>query len=340
MTSMFRCLTVASLLLLTLPPVADARSTVIKMASLAPDGSVWDQFLRDMGAEWQESTDGKVRLRLYPGGVAGDESDIVRKMRVGQLHAAALSVGGLEAIDESFKIFSIPMFFAAYDELYHVLDQLRPEFEKRLDAKGYVLLHWGNGGWVHLFSKQPIRTVDDLRRQKIFTGTGDSDSAALWRKNEFQTVALATTDLLTSLQTGMVDVVPTTPLAALSLQWFRHTPYMQDLGLAPLVGATVVTKRLWNRLDESSRDALRKAARETETQLFDEIPKRDEEAIEQMRGRGLTVVPVPDGGEAAWQDAAKLFADYRRANTADRALLDKIVETLETYRDAHAALEP
>ena len=315
---------------------AAARSTVIKMASLAPEGSIWDRFLRDMGAEWQQATGGGVRLRLYPGGVAGDEPDVVRKMRVGQLHAAALSSGGLAAIDSGFEVFAVPMFFDSYDELYHVLDTLRPEFERRLDAAGYVLLHWGTGGWIHRFSKQPLRTVDALRRQKIFTGAGDTDGVELWRRNDFQAVALATTDLLTSLQTGMVEVVPTTPLAALSLQWFRHTPYMQDLGLAPLVGATVITRTVWDRLDEPTRRALRDAGRVTERRLFEEIPAQDAKAVEQMASRGLTVVEVPEGGEAAWREAATIFAEYRRAHSANRALLDRVLEVRDAYRAARA----
>ena len=306
--------------------------TVVKMATLVPEGSVWDEILRDMGAEWQEKTGGEVRLRLYPGGVAGDEPDIVRKMRVGQLHAAALSVGGLTAIDPSFDVFTIPMFFESYDELNHVLDTLRPEFEKRLDAKGYVLLSWGNGGWVHLFSKKPISVVDDLRKQKLFSTAGDEDAIQLWRENGFQPVALATTDILTSLQTGMIEVVPTTPLAALSLQWFRQTPYMQDLGLAPLIGATVMSKRTWKRLDDQTKKAVKKAALATEKRLRDEIPGQDAKAIEQMKARGLKVAPVPDGGEAAWRDAAEIFAAFQRNQMEDKPFLDRVREVRDAYR--------
>lgn len=313
------------------PASADA-ATVVKMATLVPEGSVWDQILREMGEDWQKSTGGDVSLRLYPGGVAGDEPDIVRKMRVGQLHAAALSVGGLSAIDESFQIFEIPMFFESYEELYHVLETLRPEFEKRLEAKGYVLLHWANGGWVHLFSKKPVRTVDDLRGQKIFAGASEEEQITLWRENGFQAVSLAATDVMTSLQTGMVDVVPITPLAALSLQWFRHTPYMQNLGLAPLVGGTVISERTWKRLDPATQKALRQAAATAEKRLREEIPEQDEKAVEQMKTRGLSVVEVPAGGEKAWSDTAEIFAEHRRKHLSDRALLDRVIEVRDAFR--------
>lgn len=316
---------------LSFGPALEA-ATVVKMATLAPEGSIWDRILREMGAEWKQETGGEVQLRIYAGGVAGDEADIVRKMRVGQIHAAAFSVAGLSTIDRSFEVFEIPMFFESYEELYHVLETLRGDFEKRLDAKGYVLLHWGNGGWVHLFSKEPVVSVDDLRKQKLFAGAGNEGMIRMWRENGFQPVSLATTDVLTSLQTGMVQVIPTTPLAALSLQWFRQAPYMQDLGLAPLMGATVVSKRTWKRLKPETQAAMKKAAMEAEKAFKTQIPGQDAKAVEQMKGRGLKVSPVGDADRKAWAEAAEIFAKFKRDNIEDRAFLDRVIEVRDAFR--------
>lgn len=315
-------------------PTPSSAATTVKMATLVPQGSVWDRILRNMGDEWRQATGGEVQLTLYAGGVAGDEPDVVRKMRIGQLHAAAISTAGLTTIDPAFEIFQIPMFFASYDELFHVLDTLRPEFEARLEAKGYVLLNWGNGGWVHLFSKKPIRELDDLRKQKLFSWAGDDSMIQMWRQNGFQPVPLAATDIHTGLQTGMVEAVPTTPLAALSLQWFRETPYMQNLGLAPLVGATVMTQRMWGRLSPETQKALRKAARATETQLQKEIPEQDSEAIRQMSGRGMEVIDVSAEQEAAWRKAAEDFAatQQKQMDAESKALLDKVRKVRDAYR--------
>ncbi|MCG8458600.1 MAG: TRAP transporter substrate-binding protein DctP, partial [Holophagales bacterium] len=231
-----------------------------------------------------------------------------------------------------FQVFQIPMFFASHRELYHVLQELRPEFENRLEAKGYILLNWGNGGWVHLFSKEEVRTVDDLRKQKIFSWAGNEAMIQLWRQNGFQPVSLASTDLLTSLQTGIVNVVPTTPLAALSLQWFRQTPYMQDLGLAPLVGATVISSRAWKRLSPEVQEKLRRASRATEKELFSEIPRQDALAIRQMEERGLTVVPVDERQEKEWLEAAEIFAKFKRDNMKGDALLDRVRKARDSFR--------
>ncbi len=327
----FRSLWIVAFVLVLLAPTASAR-TVIKMASLVPDGSVWGKILKDMGAEWQEETDGEVSLRLYGGGVAGNESDVVRKMRVGQLQAAALSVSGLTAIDEGFEIFEIPMFFESYDELFHVLEKTRPQLEQRLLDKGYVMLNWGQAGWVHIFSKQPVRGVDDLRKLKIFSVADNEGMLQLWRRNGFQPVSLAVTDMLTGLQTGMIEAMPTTPLAALSLQWFRQTPYMQNLGLAPLVGATVITERTWKRLTPEQQAKLKSAALKTEKRLMQEIPEQDKQAVEQMQERGLTVIDVTPEQEKEWRQTAEQLIDYKLETMQAKDLLELARRERDAYR--------
>ncbi len=315
--------------LLALP--AGARTT-IKMASLVPESSVWGKILKDMGAEWQEATGGEVVLRLYGGGVAGNESDVVRKMRIGQLHAAALSVGGLTDIDEGFEIFEIPMFFESYEELFHVLDKTRPALAKRLAAKGYVMLNWGQGGWVHIFSKQPVAAVGDLKKLKMFSVADNEAMLQLWRQNGFQPVSLAVTDMLTGLQTGMIEALPTTPLAALSLQWFRQTPYMQDLGLAPLVGATVITKRAWNKLSAQDQAKLKKAALATEKRLKAEIPDQDKRAVEAMKKRGMSVTPVTAEQEKEWRQTAEDFIALKLESIEVKDLLELARRERDAFR--------
>lgn len=311
---------------------AGRAANVVKMATLVPDGSVWDKALKELGGEWRDASDGAVELRIYAGGVAGDEPDVVRKMRIGQLHAAALSVTGLIAIDKSFEIFQIPFFFDSWEELYYVLEKLRPELEKRLDAKGYVFLQWGHGGWVHMFSRQPVSSLEELRQQKIFTWAGNDMMVELWRRAQFQPVALAATDILTGLQTGMIDVIPTPPLAALTLQWFRTTPNMLGEGLAPLIGATVISKKTWESLPAETRAKLLEAAKATDAKLAAEIPLQDKSAIEQMKQRGLTVTAIDPAAKAAWQKTAEEMASGVRERLGDKALLEMAIAARAEFR--------
>jgi TRAP-type transport system periplasmic protein len=310
----------------------------LKLATLVPDGSIWDVALKEMSAEWSQATDGRVSLRIYPGGVAGDEADIVRKMRIGQLHAAELSVSGLNEIDAAFSVFATPLLFESYDELLYVLDKLGPELERRLDAGGFTLVHWGQGGWVRMFSKRPVRTLADAKSMKLFAWAGDDARVQLFRQSGFQPVALASTDILTGLQTGLIDAYPTPPLAALSLQWFRETPYMSEIGLGPLVGAVVVSNRAWAGIPEGDRAALLRIAEGYGKRLATEVPKQDDEAVAEMQRRGLEVVPVQDA--AAWRAAAEKFAADSRGGLVPADILDQVQREIAAFRSARAEATP
>jgi TRAP-type C4-dicarboxylate transport system substrate-binding protein len=323
----------ASTLLAAAPAAA---KEVLKIATLAPQGSVWDTTLREMGARWSRESAGEVELRIYPGGVAGDEADVVRKIRIGQFQGAALTVTGLGEITPAFDAFTIPMLYESWSEVDAVLAELRPELERRLGEKGYTLLLWGHGGWVHLFSRAPIRTLDDLRKQKLFVWAGSDAQVQRWRQHGFQPVPLAATDVTMGFQTRMIDVVPTTPIAALTLQWFRSTPYMQGLGLSPLVGGVVVQTSAWQEIAAPTREKLLGAARDAEATLAREVPKQDAGAVEQMKSRGLQVVEVAAEQRGEWRRAAEQFAQSTREGSTPE-LLDAARAVLARHRSAEPA---
>jgi len=306
--------------------------TTIKLATLVPDGSVWDRILKDSGVKWSQATEGRVALRIYPGGVAGDEPDMVRKLRIGQIQAAALTTAGLADIDPAFQVFGIPMFYDSYPEMLSVLRTLEPELRQRLEAKGFVLLHWGHGGWVQFFSKQPIHTLDELKHAKLFVWAGDDRMVQLWKGKGFQPVALSATDILPGLQTGMIDALPTTPLAALSLQWFRSTPYMVGFGLAPLIGGVVVTKAAWNKISEADRAKLVAISHDAERRLELEVPKQDSTAVSEMKKRGLTVVTLAPEQASAWRATAQTFAASMRGTLVPADVLDRAEQARTAFR--------
>ena len=329
---MLKTLLVAACVALTLGAAPPQRAK-IKLATLVPEGSVWDKTFRQMGSDWKKETKGRVNLRVYPGGVAGDEPDIIRKMRIGQVQAASLTVTGLSAIEPAFTVFETPFFFESYDELEHVLSAVTPELEKRLEAKGFILLHWGHAGWIHLFSKKPVRALDDLKNQKQWVWAGDNKMVQWWKQNGFKPVPLSVPDIPTGLQTGLIEAVPTTPLVAIGLQWFRSTPYMLDYAILPYLGATVVTKKTWDRISQEDRVAMRSAAKRAEEHLATEVPKQEKSAIEQMTQRGVTpTTPSTRGPKSDWGKAAAQFTKQMRERYESPELFDRIVELRDEFR--------
>ncbi len=315
------------------PGVAGAQAQVIKLATLVPEGSVWDKSMREMGADWAASTQNRVSLRVYPGGVAGDEPDLVRKMRIGQLQAAAITTAGLADIDPAFNVFNIPMFFTSYPELYATLARLEPILRQRLDEKGFVLLSWGHGGWVYFFTKTPVASVDALRKTKMFMWAGDDKMVALWKQQGFQPVPLAATDIMTGLQTGMIDSYPTTPLLGLTLQWYRQTPNMVGMGLAPLVGGLVMTKTAWNRIAPADQKKIMAGCMKLQHRLEIEVPRQDTTAVVEMQKRGLKVNAVVGANATQFRATAEVFAAGMRGIRVPQDVL----ELARSERDAFRA---
>ena len=325
------------LLLLTLvllPAVAavPAESAVlVKMGTVAPEGSVWHRIFQEMGAAWKDSD---VELRIYPGGVLGDEPDLVRKMRIGQIHAAALTSTGLADIDAGVNALGVPMMFRSYEELDYVRERIRRKLEKRLEARGFVVLNWGDAGWVMFFAKQPFAHPDDVRKMKLFAWAGDNDAIELWKVAGFQPISLAATDILPGLQTGLINAFDTTPLLALSSQWFGLAPHMLDLKWAPLVGATVIRKGTWEKIPASRRQAVLNAAREAGDRLKGEVRTLNRQAIGAMQQHGLTVHRASDEVEAAWRETAEALYPRIRGGVVPADMFDEVLRLRDEFRAA------
>ena len=310
-------------------------ATVLKLGTILPDGTIWSKILKDQAAEWQQISQGRVTLRVLAG-TQGDEPTIIRKMRTaGQLQAAALSAIGLGDIDPAFNVFGVPLFYDSYDELVYVMDKLTPALKARLEAKDFVLVNWGIAGWVEIFSKRPINNVRDLKGLKIFTSAGDDRMVQWYKANGLNPVPLAATDILSSLSTGMAEAVPTTPLTALSFQWYKQTPYMLDVGLSPLIGATVVTKKAWNEIAEPDRSKLLEAATRAEKRMREEVPKRDAAAITEMQARGLTVSKMDPSTQGEWRTLADAFVKTMGTDQVPKDVFDLAARERDAFRKQH-----
>lgn len=332
MTVNARLLHVVLLLLVALGLARPAGAQDLKLATLVPEGSIWDKSLRDLGAAVKNETGGRVGFRVYPGGVAGDEPDFLRKMRIGQLHGALLTAAGLADIDPAFHVLEVPLFFETDAQVLAAIEALSADLERRLADKGFALVHWSHAGWLHVFASKPVARFDDFRARKQFVWGNDSSMVGWYQDLGLHPVSLSASDVLTGLETGLIEALPITPLAALSLQWFRSAPYMVDHRFAPLVGAVVVTKSSWNKLSEADRATLRRLGAKAQAEVFQEIPRREAEAIEEMQKRGLEVSPEEPTDTARWLELGKAFQEKFRDHSVPREVFDRAAAAVREAR--------
>jgi TRAP-type C4-dicarboxylate transport system substrate-binding protein len=278
---------------------------VIKLGTLAPEGSPWHSTLRDMAESWRTLSGGKIQVRIYAGGILGDEPDMVRKMNVGQLQAAALTGAGLKRIAQEVRALEMPMMFASREELEYVRARIEPELNALLNDKGYRILTWGDAGWVYFFTESAVVHPDDLKSFRLFAWAGETAHIDAWKAAGYNPVPLPATEIHTALQTGLVNALITTPVAALSFQWFGMASHMTDLKWAPMVGAVVITSKGWKRIPEQIRPQLMTAARKEGARLQAQLPSFSAKAIDVMVQHGLKVHAVGPEISREWEKRAR-----------------------------------
>jgi TRAP-type transport system periplasmic protein len=307
-----------------------AQEVKIKLGTVAPQGSTWHTLLTEMGQRWSDVSGGKVVLKVYAGGTQGSEGEMVRKLSIGQLHAAAMTTVGLRDITPEPQAEDTPGLIDSYEEYEYVHQRMRPELEAALARKGYVVLNWGEAGFVNVFSTEPYKAPGDFAAGKIFAWNGDPASEEAWKAAGFRPVVLSSTDLITSLQTKMINIVAQPPLYAYTAGLFERAKYMLDLKWGLLTGATVVKKDQWEKIPADLRVKLLAIAEEYGAKVVADVRKQNEEAVAQMVKKGLTVVEPTD--LPGWKAALARAQEIVRTKVVPTATYDKVKALRDEYR--------
>jgi TRAP-type transport system periplasmic protein len=302
----------------------------VKLGTLAPSGSPWHALLKEMAQKWSEASGGQVKLKIFPGGVLGNEGDMVRKMRVGQIQAAAVTTIGLHDITPEPQAVDTPLGVTNYEELDYVMSRLEPKLNGALESKGYVAIQWSDVGFVRFFSTKPIAKIDDMKSAKLFAWDGDPESVKAWRAAGFQPVVLSSTDVIPSLQTGMIDTIAAAPLYAFTSRIFQKANRMNDLPWAILTGATVVRKEIWEQIPAAIRPKLLEISKEYGKKISLLVRKMNEDALQQMKAQGLQVVATSD--QAGFQKAADAANKVVRGGVVPAELFDEVMKLRDEYR--------
>jgi TRAP-type C4-dicarboxylate transport system substrate-binding protein len=333
-------LTLASVGLLA-ATLASAAPKTVTLGTLAPEGTSYHRLLLELREKWRTAPGGGVNLRIYAGGKMGGESKMVSQMRLGALDAALLTVAGLSEIEPSVSgLQNIPMRFHTLDELDYVSGKLRPMLTQRMEKAGFVVLFWGDTGWVRFFSKEKMITPDDLKKTKMFTWAGHPAFTEMLKSGGLQPVPLETADIVPMLDTGLINSVSLPPFVALAAQVYSRAPHMLELNWAPLTGAMVIRKAVWDKLPAEGKEAMLKASAEAGKSNTAHGRAESDKAVAAMKEKGLTVHKVTPEIEADWRKASEAFYPKIRGKLVPEDMFDEVERLVKEYRAANGATKP
>jgi TRAP-type transport system periplasmic protein len=309
----------------------------IKFATLAPDGSTWMKTMRALDQDLRARTGNRVGFKFFPGGVQGDEKDVIRKMRNGQIHGAGFTGFGLGTIVPETRVLELPFMFDTLDELDYVRGQTSDYYQKAFAEKGYDLLGWTDVGFVYLFTKMPVHGPSDMPKAKWWIWSGDQLAEIFFRAFRITPIPLAAPDVLTSLQTGVVDAVYASPLACVALQWVTRVKFMSDVPVTHGISAVVVTDKSLAGVSAADRAVLEELTRKHLADLTTRTRTQNVEAMAEIKKEGVQVVTVDaaarkeftERGRAAWSDGV--------GTLYTKDLLDRVTKLLADYRGTHGS---
>lgn len=308
-------------LLAALAPAAHAQPVTIKLGTLAPQGSTWHELLKEMAQRWEQASGGQVKLRIYAGGAQGSEGDMVRKMGISQLQAAAISNVGMHDVIPEPQALSVPFLFDDQAQMECAFAKIRPEIERALEKRGLVAIQWSRIGAIHLFCSSAHRTPADMKDAKIWAWEGDPKSVDAFRAAGLKPVVLSSSDIVPSLQTGMIDCIPNVPLYVLTARLYEKANTMMDLPWSWMLGATLVRKDTWEKIPADTRAKLAAIAKELGERVDAEVKRLNTDAIAAMQKQGLQVVK---GDAPAWRVAMEKTWPIVRGGVVPAPFFDEV----------------
>lgn len=312
--------------------VSSAQSASIKLAIIAPEGSAWANVMKEMGDELVKRTAGRWDLKLYAGGVSGDEKVVLKKMQIGQIDAAGFTGVGLGDIFPSIRVLELPFMFDSTAEVDYVVGKLMPDIQKGFADKGYEFLGWAEAGFVYIFSNKPIGGIGDMKGVKMWMWEGDPLAKKMYEVMEVVPVPLSIPDVLMALQTNMVNGVYAPPLGAIAMQWFSKTKYMSDVKLVNSIGAIVMTKQAFAKMGPEDQKILKELAEKYSKKLVDLIRKDNEKSIEVLKGSGIEVVKVDGKNKTDLVEKSKTVWSGLAGTLYSSDLLNKTVGFVGEFR--------
>ena len=304
-------------------PTKAEEAYTLRIASLVPDGSSWMKILNAWNKTLQEKTDGRLKLRFYPGGSQGDERDFVRKMRVGQLDGGVVTMTGMSLLVPAMNVLVLPGLLDTYAELDRVREKMAPKFEGMFEKEGFKLVGWGDAGKTRLFSVKPIKRPSDIKAMRPWVWKDDPIFVEFYQVIGASAVRLGVPEVYPALQTRMVDVISSSALTAVALQWYTRVKYMTAHNSAIIAGGTMMRKDKYDELPPDIKEVFDSTAARAHELLNKVVRKEDQKAYEVILKKGIQAVEAGDA-KAEWDAADKKVRDKLTGRMFSKSLVDEV----------------
>lgn len=307
---------------------SSVHALTLKIATISPDGTTWMKEMRRGADEIKQRTNGRVKFRFYPGGVMGSDKHVLRKIRIGQLHGGALTGGGLEEIYGDSQIYSLPFAFRSQAEVDYVRERMDESLIRGLYQRGFVSFGMAEGGFAYLMANQPIHNRDELKEHKVWVPEGDRISRLVFEEADISPVPLPLPDVLTGLQTGLIDTVGTSPIGAIALQWHTRVKYVTDAPLMYLYGILIVSRKAFDRIAAEDQLIVKSVMRDVFKRLNRLNREENRQARQALLAQGIKFVTPSENNQQQWEGVMQTAMQRMNGSSI---ISPEVMETLQRY---------
>lgn len=327
-----RSLFITSLLLILSQPAICAPKHFFKVATIAPAGSVWITEFEKFAQEVSEKTDGEVGFRIYPGGVMGDDQAMLRKMRVGQLNGGGFTMTGISQLLADFRIFAIPFLFRSYDEIDAVKKGLQPYFTEQFRTKRMEFISYNEVGFVYAMSTSPLTTVEDLKQSKSWTPSGDPLTSKFMQNLDITPVQLTIPDVLSSLQTGLVNTVFNSLYGSIVLQWYTKANYITDIPYGYAYGVFVLDSKKFGKMPEQYQHIVKESAAKYFGVIEEKTRQSNIDSRKVLTSQGVTFVTPDEAVQTTMEANSAKTIQETIGDSFSETVYEKMIDLLNEFR--------
>ena len=304
-----------------------------KGATVAPPNTPWSALLKRYKKDVRKASKKRIKAKVYVGGTKGDEQSIVRQVAKGTLQFGGVSMGAMAILVPELDIFELPYLFESYDEVDHVLNEVRGQVEKLLEAKGFKLIIYSENGFRSFGAKRAIKSPADLKGVRMRAQPSPSH-LAMYEALGANAKSISVAEVLPALNTGAVDGFDNTPLFTQAASWHQAISHYTVTKHIYQPALLIVNLDFFNRLPPEMQAVLIPSDRTLESRGRKGIRALDPALLQNLEANKIVVTRLTEAERNAFKQATRPSWDKRlaKATPAGKALFNAIMSAKKSAK--------